>query len=395
MLTKNRLSELSAVYRDGLLDSVLPFWLDNAIDRECGGYLNCLDRDGTVICTDKPMWAHGRFIWMLSTLYNTVESRPEWLDAAAHGVDFLRKHVFDTDGRMFFSTTREGLPLRKRRYIFTETFGLVALAAYAKAANDDRAAREAADLYDLIVRHIETPGVSEPKIIPETRQSKGLVVPMILTVSCQVLRDTIGHQDCDARIDRCIQEIERDFVRPELEAVIESVGPDGEFQDTFEGRMICPGHAIEGAWFILHEAKHRGNNSRLRDLGLRMLDWSWRWGWDEEYGGILYYRDARNLPCTEYWHDMKFWWPHNEAVIATLLAYDLTGDEKYARWHGMVHDWTHEHFPDPEHGEWYGYLHRDGRLSTRLKGNMWKGPFHVPRMQWYCWQLCQDMLSRG
>ena len=395
MLTDDRLTELSAVYRDGLLESVLPFWLNNAIDRECGGYLNCLDRDGTVLSTDKPMWAHGRFIWMLSTLYNTVEQRPEWLEAAAHGVAFLRKHAFDEDGRMFFTTTREGRPLRKRRYIFTETFGLVALAAYAKAADDERAAREAIDLYGLIVRHIETPGLTEPKVNPDTRQSKGLVIPMIMTATCQVLRDTIGHPDCDARIDRCIQEIEQDFVRPEFEAVIESVGPDGEFQDTFDGRMICPGHAIEGAWFVLHDAKHRDNDHHLRELGLRMLDWSWKWGWDEEYGGITYYRDARNLPCTEYWHDMKFWWPQNEAVIATLLAYDLTGDEKYARWHEMIHDWTHTRFPDPEHGEWYGYLHRDGRLSTRLKGNMWKGPFHVPRMQWYCWQLCDELLNRS
>ena len=296
---------------------------------------------------------------------------------------------------MFFTTTREGRPLRKRRYIFTETFGLVALAAYAKAADDERAAREAIDLYGLIVRHIETPGLTEPKVNPDTRQSKGLVIPMIMTATCQVLRDTIGHPDCDARIDRCIQEIEQDFVRPEFEAVIESVGPDGEFQDTFDGRMICPGHAIEGAWFVLHDAKHRDNDHHLRELGLRMLDWSWKWGWDEEYGGITYYRDARNLPCTEYWHDMKFWWPQNEAVIATLLAYDLTGDEKYARWHEMIHDWTHTRFPDPEHGEWYGYLHRDGRLSTRLKGNMWKGPFHVPRMQWYCWQLCDELLNRS
>ncbi|MDP6775580.1 MAG: AGE family epimerase/isomerase [Candidatus Latescibacteria bacterium] len=391
MLTNDRLSELSAVYRDGLLDSVIPFWLANAIDRECGGYLNCLDQDGTALSTDKPMWAHGRFIWMLSTLYSTVEERPEWLEAAEHGVRFLREHAFDSDGRMFFSTTRDGKPLRKRRYIFTETFGLVALAAYAHASGDPQAEEEARQLYELIIRHLAKPDLLEPKVYPETRQMKGLAVPMIMTVSSQVLRDTVGHPLCDEWIDRSIDEIERDFLKPEFEAVLEAVGPRGEFLDTLEGRMICPGHSIEAAWFILHEAKHRGGDPRLRDLGLRILDWSWKKGWDPEYGGILYYRDARDLPCTEYWHDMKFWWPHNEAVIATLLAYQLTGDPRYGDWHTMVHDWTHERFPDSEHGEWFGYLHRDGRLSTRVKGNMWKGPFHVPRMQWYCWQLLEEM----
>ncbi len=391
MLSSQRLDHLVSVYRDGLLDSVIPFWMKNAIDGECGGYLNCLDQDGTVLSTDKPMWAHGRFVWMLSTLYTTVEQRPEWLEAAEHGVRFMRKHAFDEDGRMFFSTTREGKPLRKRRYIFTETFGLVALAAYAQASGDERAKQEARQLYELIIRHITEPGLLEPKVVPETRQMKGLAVPMIMTVSSQVLRDTIGHPLCEEWIDRSIDEIERDFLKPEFEAVLEAVGPSGEFLDTLEGRMICPGHSIEAAWFILHESKHRNGDARLRDLGLRILDWSWKQGWDPEYGGLLYYRDARNLPCTEYWHDMKFWWPHNEAVIATLLAYQLTGDEKYSEWHAMVHDWTHERFPDPEHGEWFGYLHRDGRLSTRVKGNMWKGPFHVPRMQWYCWQLLDEM----
>lgn len=102
---------------------------------------------------------------------------------------------------------------------------------------------------------------------------------------------------------------------------------------------------------------------------------------------MFYFRDLRGLPVQEYWHDMKFWWPHNEAIIATLLAFQLTGDAKYVRWHQLVHDWSFQHFADPECGEWYGYLHRDGRISSRAKGTMYKGPFHLPRMLWYCAQL--------
>jgi len=86
----------------------------------------------------------------------------------------------------------------------------------------------------------------------------------------------------------------------------------------------------------------------------------------------------------EYWHDMKFWWPHNETIIATLLAYLLIGEQRYAHWHRMVQDWAYKHFPDPEHGEWFGYLHRDGRLSVRLKGDLWKGSYHLPRMELSC-----------
>jgi N-acylglucosamine 2-epimerase len=189
-------------------------------------------------------------------------------------------------------------------------------------------------------------------------------------------------------------------MKPEFEVVLETVGPNGEFLDHFDGRMLCPGHAIEAAWFILQEAQHRGapglprpgqGDPRLIRLGTTILDWMWRRGWDEEYGGLLYYRDVKGLPVTEYWQDMKFWWPHNEAIIATLMAYQMTGDEKYAAWHRMVHDWAYDHFPDPEYGEWFGYLHRDGRISTPLKGNLWKGPFHLPRMQLKCWQMLEQI----
>src|SRR5687768_14777675 len=86
----------------------------------------------------------------------------------------------------------------------------------------------------------------------------------------------------------------------------------------------------------------------------------------------------------EYWAEMKFWWPHAEAIIASLLAWTLTGDAKYARWHEMVHDWAYRVFRDRQSGEWFGYARRDGVISTTLKGNMWKGPYHIPRMQWYC-----------
>ncbi|KAA0231723.1 N-acylglucosamine 2-epimerase [candidate division KSB1 bacterium] len=391
MLKPERIDELITVYRDGLLNDTLPFWQKHAIDRDQGGFLFCLDQDGSVLSTDKPMWIHGRYVWLLSTLCNTVEPRPEWLQLARHGIDFIRRYGFDDDGRMFYSVTREGRPLRKRRYIFTETFGMIALAAYAKATGEQKAAQEASDLFRLVIKHLTTPGLLEPKIRPETRSLKALAIPMIMIVSAQVLRDAINDPLAQEWIDRSIAEIERDFMKPEFEAVLETVGPNGEFIDNFEGRMICPGHSIEAGWFILHEAKQRNNDAHLRKLGAQILDWSWQKGWDGTYGGILYYRDAKGLPCTEYWHDMKFWWPHNEAIIATLLAYRLTGEQKYLRWHGMVHDWAYRHFPDKEYGEWFGYLHRDGSLSTRLKGNMWKGPFHLPRMQWYCWKLLEEM----
>ena len=145
--------------------------------------------------------------------------------------------------------------------------------------------------------------------------------------------------------------------------------------------------------FILHEAKKRNYDPRLINLGCRMLDYMWERGWDKEYGGILYFRDVYDKPVQEYWQDMKFWWPHNEVIIATLLAYLMTGDQKYAQWHKQVHDYSYQQFLDTKNGEWYGYLHRDGTVAQSAKGNLFKGPFHLPRQEWYCMQLLKEYIK--
>jgi N-acylglucosamine 2-epimerase len=386
---------LLETYRDGLLNDVLPFWFPRAIDPEFGGYITSMDRDGSWLQTDKSVWFQGRGAWLLSTLYNTVEKRPEWLEYAKSGIDFLKKYCFDSDGRMYFLVARDGRPLRKRRYLFSETFAIIAYAAYGAATQDETYIQEALQLFQNVLKYHRTPGLLPAKTNPETRPAKGLAMPMILTVTAQELRKVTNEPICTQIIDESIAEIERDFLKPEFRCVLEMVGPNGEFIDNFDGRTINPGHSIEAGWFILEEARLRGNDKRLIELGCRIIDWSLERGWDAEYGGLLYMVDARGLPCTEYYHDMKFWWPHNESIIAALLAYELTGNVKYAQWLERIHEWTYSHFPDPEFGEWYGYLHRDGTVSTRLKGNVWKGPFHIPRMQWYCWQRLAAMQGKA
>ncbi|MFG0261864.1 MAG: AGE family epimerase/isomerase [Novipirellula sp. JB048] len=378
-----------ATYRDGLLDDTLPFWIKHAVDRRHGGFMTSCNQDGTVIDTDKGVWQQGRFTWLLGELYNNVEPRPEWLELAIHGADFLDAHCFDpSDGRMWFHLTRDGRPIRKRRYAFSESFAAIAYGELAQATGDSRYTERATRAFERFIDHNLNPQGVTPKFT-DTRPTRGIGFPMITIATAQELRGSIGLETADEWIDRSIETIRRYHLKADIACVMETVGVDGEILDHFDGRTLNPGHAIEGAWFIMLEGKLRGDQT-LIDMGLQMLDWMWQRGWDPEHGGILYFVDLHGLPVSEYWHDMKFWWPQNETILATLLAYQLTGDDKYARWHTLVHDWAYKHFPDAEHGEWFGYLHRDGSLSSTLKGNLWKGPFHLPRMQLLCWQWLSE-----
>ena len=378
-------------YRDDLTEHILPFWLKHGLDRKHGGIYTCLDREGKLMDTTKSVWFQGRFAFIASFAYNQIERRPEWLEAARLTIEFIECHCFDSDGRMYFEVTEEGLPLRKRRYVFSETFAAIAFSEYALATGDKAYAAKALGLFRDIQYFLSTPGFLPAKYT-EHLKAEGHSIVMILINTASRIREAIQDPLLDEQIERSIRTLETHFIHPEYKALLEMVGPNGEFIDTLQGRLINPGHCIETAWFLLEEAKSRGGDKHLVELGCKILDWSWAWGWDEQYGGIINFRDCKGFPSQDYAQDMKFWWPQTEAIIATLYAYQMTGEERYLQLHQRISDWTYAHFPDPTYGEWYGYLHRDGTVAQPAKGNLFKGPFHIPRMMIKGYQLCQELL---
>lgn len=390
---QQRRAELLRDYRDTLLGDVMPFWLRHGIDREHGGILSALGRRGEVIDTDKAVWIQGRAAWMFAVLHNTVEQRPDWLGAALSCGRFLRDHCASPSGKLYFTVTRAGQPLRMRRYVYSECFAAIAFGELHRATHESEWRDRALAAFDTFVKFHREPGHIPPKVDPSTRPLRGIGPLMMLLVTAQDLRASLGQarvrgKSLDEWAQIACDEIVRFFCKPDLRAVMEQVGPNGEVYDHFDGRLLNPGHAIEAAWFMLREARHRGDQG-LATTALQMLDWMWERGWDREHGGLLYFVDLLGKPVQEYWHFQKFWWPHNEAIIATLLAHLHTGEERYAAMHRAVHDWSYAHFPDRDHGEWYGYLDRQGRVTTELKGNMWKGPFHLPRQLLVCWNLLE------
>ena len=379
-------------YKDDLTENILPFWLKHGLDTVNGGFYTCLNRDGSLMDTTKSVWFQGRGGFVFAHAYNTIEQKPEWLAASKSAVEFLEKYCFDTDGRMYFEVTAEGVPLRKRRYLFSESFAAIAMSEYSIASGDQKYAHKALDIFKLILKYIHTPGLLEPKY-KENFQARGHSLCMILINTASCIRRAIQDDILNHQIDESIDHIARYFMKPEFEALLEMVGPNGEFIDTNAGRTINPGHCIETSWFILEEAKFRNWDPKLVEMAETILNWSWKWGWDEEFGGIINFRDCKNLPSQDYAQDMKFWWPQNETIIATLYAYLATKDAKYLEMHKQISDWTYAHFPDKEYGEWYGYLHRDGSVAQPAKGNLFKGPFHVPRMMMVAYRLCNEILK--
>ncbi|MDX9883329.1 MAG: AGE family epimerase/isomerase [Prolixibacteraceae bacterium] len=383
-------SELAVQYKNELYSNVLPFWLNYSPDRENGGYFTCLSREGKVFDTDKFIWLQGRQVWMFSMLYNRVEKRQEWLDCAIHGGEFLKKFGHDGNLNWYFSLAREGKPLIQPYNIFSYTFAAMAFAQLSIASGKQEYAEIAEKTFDIILSKVGNPKGDWNKSYPGTRNLKNFALPMILCNLSLEMEHLIEKQFLEETIETCIHEVMDVFYRPELGLIVENVTEDGHLSDTFDGRLLNPGHAIEAMWFIMDLGK-RLNRPELVSKANRIALQTLEYGWDKECNGIFYFMDRLGHPVQQLEWDQKLWWVHIESLITMIKGYQLTGEEKNLEWFKKLHDYTWSHFKDKEYGEWYGYLNRQGNVLLPLKGGKWKGCFHVPRGLYQCWQILETL----
>lgn len=384
---------LAEQYKSELLDKVVPFWLDKSQDHEFGGYFTCLDRDGSVYDTDKFIWLQGREVWMFAKLYNEVEHKQEWLDCAVQGAEFLKKYGHDGQLNWYFALDREGQPLVEPYNIFSYTFAVIAFGQLAIATGNKEYEEIARKTFDIVLSRVDNPKARWNKAVPGSRSLKTFDLPMILCNVALEIEPLLEPDFLRQTIDTCLHEVLDVFYRPELGLVVEALGKDGELVDSFDGRKLNPGHAIESTWFIMDLGK-RLNRPDLIEKAVEISLAEVEYGWDEQYGGIFYFMDRLGKPRHELEFDQKLWWVHIETLISMLKGYQLTGNPKCLEWFERVHDYTWKHFADPDYPEWYGYLSRRGEVLLPLKGGKWKGCFHVPRGLFNCWKMLEELSNR-
>jgi N-acylglucosamine 2-epimerase len=377
----------STKYKNTLLEDIIPFWEKHSLDHIHGGYFSCLDRMGDVYDTDKFIWLQGRQAWMFSFLYNQVENKNSWLRIAKSGVDFLRSNAMDSEGNFYFSTTKEGKPLVQPYNIFSDCFAAMAFGQYAKASGDAEIKELARRTYFNILSKSSNPKGKYEKSTGE-RALKGFSLPMILSNLVLELEDVLTSQEVESTIDTSVNEVMNVFLQKNKGLILENLNLDGSFSDTFEGRLINPGHGLEAMWFMMDIAARRNDQNliqRATEVILNILKYSW----DKEYGGIFYFMDVKGNPPQQLEWDQKLWWVHLEALVALTKAYRYTGNPEIWTWYELVQDYAWKHFSDSENGEWFGYLNRRGEVLLNLKGGKWKGCFHVPRAMFQCWKNLQ------
>lgn len=383
------MKQYAEIYKNELLNEVIPFWEKHSLDQEFGGYFTCLDEKGQIYDTDRFIWLQARQIWLFSALYQSVQRKESWKNTAFLGADFLEKHGRDSDGNWYFSLNQKGEPLVQPYNIFSDCFAAMAFGKLFEIEPQEKYAQIAKSTFENILIRQHNPKGKYNKTYSNTRPLQNFALPMILCNLSLELEPLLGSEKVSEVTDSVIDLVMNTFYDEESGLVLENVSDQGEFVDSFEGRLLNPGHAIEAMWFVMNLGI-RKNDKDLIAKAEKIMFQQLEHGWDEQYGGIFYFMDSKGHPPQQLEHDQKLWWVHLETLVALAKTYAYNQNPKAVEWFKKVHEYTWNHFRDTENGgEWYGYLNRQGQVHLNLKGGKWKGCFHVPRALLEVWKTLE------
>ncbi|KAM8934233.1 N-acylglucosamine 2-epimerase [Pelodytes ibericus] len=377
------------------LDRVMNFWIQHSHDEDYGGFFTCLSQTGEVYDDLKYIWLQGRQVWMYCRLYRKVPkySKQEILDAAIKGGRFLLDHARpSTDSlKCAFVVARGGKAVKVQRTIFSECFFVMAMDELWRTTHEELYKEEARKMMDQIIHWVrkDPSGLGRPDLAGASLVNS-MAVPMMLLN----LVDQLSEEDEEAErkyedlrawsVERILQHVQRDG-----KAILENVSDDGKELPGCLGRHQNPGHAMEAGWFLLRQAITQSDHALGQIAVEKFVLLPFLSGWDQEYGGLFSFQDVDGYCPTQLEWSMKMWWPHTEALIAFLLGYLETKDPQLLDHFQTVFDYVFSRFSDPEIGEWFGYLNREGKVTLSMKGGPFKGCFHIPR----CLYMCQEILS--
>lgn len=374
--------------RRHILEDIMPFWDKRCLDSQFGGYITCFNRKGNPTSTNKYIWFQGRQLYTYSLLYNRIEKRRVWLDYALSGYEFLIRHAYAGSGRWNFELSREGKLITGTNSIYSDYHVAQGLAEYLLATNcsDDRGMNILNDTFTAIEKN--TMDLEFKDIFENTWNPRLIWHDMHLTAlnTAVIAGQALGRSRVKALEDYCLDRILNWFMRDKEEMIFEAVTRENELDQSPVGRFINPGHSLESMWFCLETGKLHGDDAVIK-RALKGVDWTYRLGWDDDYGGIFAYLDsAGKTPEPLDWHketntewDDKIWWVNTESLCCFAMAYAASLDDKYLAMFTKQYDFCMQNFYDHEYGEWYERLYRNGSVKVSDKGTPWKCAYHLVR----------------
>lgn len=425
------------IARRQLEDVILPFWLENGIDTEHGGFFTCFDNRGRRrLSTNKFTWSQGRFVWLLARAARLADrgllspAGPRFdagtlIRHAERGASFLLDHAVRPDGRCAYvlderggtALDEKGRPLPAERSIFADAFVAMGLAELTRYTGSP----DHLPTIDVIVQRIaDDVEAGDPPTPPYPLPPgcSGFGARMIVlnarldqARAHQAVLDQAGahqtgsaqtgvHQAAAARRTTAPRSGNAlpyaDELRAARRAMVAHREDSGLFTETFVAdpgkrdtvlaRHRTPGHALEGIWMALEAGHLLGETGDHGDL-VASVSALCEAGWDDEHGGLFRYVGVSGRPYGGPYEDLvrrtwstKLWWVHTEAAYATRLAAERYGDREAAGWFDRIWDYTLGTFPGGTDGEeWIQIRDRAGAPLDEVVALPVKDPYHIAR----------------
>lgn len=369
--------KLSADYQQALLRQVVPFWLKNGVDEQCGGYFDLLSSTGEPIQGDKFIALQAQQAWAFSWLYNSFDGQLKWLEHARHGITFLNEFAHDVTLNCYSQVDRRGRSVATTENIIPDSFTVMAYAQFHQATGEDEWAMLAKQTFSNLLRRWDTIWTEQAQSIGGFRTLWHLSEPTAALKALLDLKPLVDEESWKETAETILQRLLREFLDRRTDTLRECILPGGAFLNTPEGRRQNVGLTFQTANFLLDLCAESGN----RKLAIQSLAWCLRLceqAWDEAAGGLCEFIDSKHEPSIL--PDSGKWaWVQLEAIAVLIKGYFYTHHPDCPKWFKRIHDFTFDHFPDLKHLGWHLAIDSNHQPLLKAKAVPTVGCFSIIR----------------
>jgi len=392
----------AAEFLRGHIAQTMAFYHPRAIDPH-GGFFHYFRDDGTVYDrSHRHLVSSTRFVfnYAMAALEfgDDAALRDEYLDAARHGLRYLREVHRDPHSGGYAWTIRDGQPEDRTNHAYGAAFVLLAYASAVKAGLGEAAAWMD-ETWQLLEQHYwdATAGLYRDEADAHWHFSdyRGQNANMHMCEAMLAAYQASG----DVRyLDRAL--LLADHMTRRQAALAGGLvwehydarwAIDWDYHKDDPKHLFRPwgfqsGHQTEWAKLLLTMEPllraHGRDEAWLLPTARQLFDTALARAWDNEYGGICYGFAPDGRVCD----DDKYFWVQAESLAAAARLHARTGAAVYDDWYGKLWAYAWQHFVDHRHGAWYRLLSRDNRKLSDEKSPAGKTDYHTMG-------ACHDVLA--
>ncbi len=385
--------------QDVLESNILPFWINNMVDRENGGFYGRIDGHGNLHSdAEKGGILNGRILWTFSAAYRVL-GNSEYLEMATRAKDYIINHFFDREfGGTYWSLDCKGNPKDTKKQFYAIGFMIYGLSEYVRATGNKEALDYAIRLFDCIEEHsldrqyngyIEACTREWGEIADMRLSDFDANYPKSQNTHLHIIEPYTNLYRVwkDERLEKALRNIIGIFTDKIL-------NPETNHLDLFfendwtrgAGHLESYGHDIECSWLIHEAALVLGDAEVLHRVEeiVPLVAKASEKGLNPD-GSMIH---EANLDTGHADRDLH-WWVQAETVVGFYNIYQHFGDESALD--KAFHCWQYikDNLIDYENGEWYWSRRPDGTLNLDDdKAGFWKCPYHNGRM-------CLEIIERA